>query len=692
MRHGFLALAFLLSGAVGLASADYLAIIANVGDAVSKPAKGGRGAGMLGMPPGLGGPGGFPPGIGGPGGAPPGIGGPGGFPPGGMPPNGAQGGPRYPGMPGMPGGIGVDSSGGTPHWIMTIIEVEPSQTENRFYTKFSKFELPVIVRHHWGSGFVIKDTERVEARFLHIENKPLASVGRQYDARLKEMKNPTAEEVIDLAQWTLRHGLVNRVPSVMDKLNEIQKDHPVAVAFRTVQDALKRPPESDDAAAWRATLLQGYQVMSDPEHHYHYVALYNGRNNTAEIKAHLEMLEKSFRGFYYWFALHQVALPVPKKRMMTVLPSGDDDFKRFHRTLTSGPVVEDGFFARRENLSVFTASTRDNDFDMLVKFVDPLKQKNYDLDTILKDGRGRKGFPKDVKQMQDQGERLKAIADAHMLVLLQANLKQEILRATITHDASRQMLYASGLLPRNVAAPEWILFGMGSFFETPRQSLWPSFAALSPYYFPLFKENMRKGFEASPAATLRQVVTDSYFRRAGLGSSKGAAVERARTAAWSLTYYLAESQPENRAGLLRYFKELSKLPRDIEPSQEVLLGCFARAFGLVDRTGKLDQNAFGNLAGRWYTFMKDQKLEADAYLAEARDLYKKKIEDSKPKPKSGGGRGPGFGPYPGGGPPGGGPYGGMPMPPNGGAPGQPFSPMPPTGLPPAPPQPPKPPQ
>ena len=93
----------------------------------------------------------------------------------------------------------------------------------------------------------------------------------------------------------------------------------------------------------------------------------------------------------------------------------------------------------------------------------------------------------------------------------------------------------TGLLPANVAAPEWVLFGMGSFFETPPESPWGGPGAPSFYYLPRFKE-MKGKLAKTPYEALRKVVTDQYFRQAALVPEKEmvlkeTAVRKARTAA-----------------------------------------------------------------------------------------------------------------------------------------------------------------
>ena len=59
----------------------------------------------------------------------------------------------------------------------------------------------------------------------------------------------------------------------------------------------------------------------------------------------------------------------------------------------------------------------------------------------------------------------------------------------------------------------------------------------------------------------------------------------------------------NNAGLRNYFKELSKMPRDIELDGKVLLLCFARAFNCVKADRTIDMEALHVLANRWHSDM-----------------------------------------------------------------------------------------
>ena len=80
-----------------------------------------------------------------------------------------------------------------------------------------------------------------------------------------------------------------------------------------------------------------------------------------------------------------------------------------------------------------------------------------------------------------------------------------LLEAILQDLYGPQRSLASGLLPRNVAVPEWLLFGMGSFFETPLQSPWAGIGAPSAV-----------NISSSPRGERVAVVNFSQGARAGI--------------------------------------------------------------------------------------------------------------------------------------------------------------------------------
>src|SRR5207244_97163 len=100
------------------------------------------------------------------------------------------------------------------------------------------------------------------------------------------------------------------------------------------------------------------------------------------------------------------------------------------------------------------------------------------------------------------------------LVLVEKAAQTEAERATISHAATRQLLFATGLLPRHVDVPEWIQYGLSSFFETPAGAFYPGVGLPSWTNLLKFKYyNAKKRLRPSGDVLLR-VVADKYFRTA----------------------------------------------------------------------------------------------------------------------------------------------------------------------------------
>ena len=395
----------------------------------------------------------------------------------------------------------------------------------------------------------------------------------------------------------------------MKKWAEAYPDNNAVKSFQAVQAALDRPVTRDAAAVWQKRLGDGYTMAMSKDGKGHYLLFHNLQaNEQADVQERLARLEDSMRTFYYWFALRGVVLPVPEERLPALLTAKEPEFQHTRDNLSDPPVVADAFFVRRENLAVLCARPLDPLYEMLDKAADPLfRQGNFNRQELLS-GKEYAGYQK--------GTPLIAVSQADMLALLMKALEDESERAGVTHDASRQLLFASGLLPRGVAVPEWLQFGMGSFFETPEHSPWPTPAGPSTVYLPAFREELKgKKFEGDRYKTMRKIVTDGYFHELTPDDlkNKSAAQTRARTAAWSLTYFLAKEKLDN---LQRYFKVLSEMPRDLDLDDATLWEAFARSFDAYDpKTKRFDDAKLRNLADQWQDYVSNEHVEAEELVS-----------------------------------------------------------------------------
>ena len=651
--------ALVLLGAISFVQADYVVIIFNLNAQVQAPQKGPPQGGIPGGPPG-GLPGGGPPG-GLPGGGPPG-GLPGGGPPGGLPGGGPPGGlpggggPRMPGMPGMPGFPGAeggtDAADENPYLVVAVVEIaSPTAKAMRaFNTPRSTLGGTELLKatHRWGTSTLQRKTDAMEAVVLQTAaGKSLKSVTKQFEARKIELDKaaPSTDESIKLARWALGNGLVADFEKVMDKLIETDKDHSIVMAYAKVKAELAKPLVKDAIAKPKGKLLEGYRIAQTDKHHY--AILHN--SDATEFKEPLDRLEKGYKSFYYWWATRGISLPMPAERQVAVLTNHGDDFRRMQKNLTASPVLNDSFAARREGVSVFSNKRGDQAYTTLETTSKTLWDLGFIRTEVIKGTTA--GVPKTI-DMRNPGDQ-DYVQAARIRSLLMRALENEWEATAMSNEVARQLMFASKLVPTNVNTPEWVQFGMGSFFETPLQSPFGGPGSASPYWLPRFKEYndpKSKKYGATPLDAMLGVITDAHFRaKPQAGESPEAITRRARAAAWALYFYLAQT-PENLAGLQKYFKELARMPRDIELDAVVLEAAFARAFDCVNADRTPNRIKLASLAKRWIDFSKDQTIDAEAVHKTIRNFYSQMNRPLSTPPNTGGNPGGPSGP---GGPPGG---------------------------------------
>jgi len=626
----FISAALLALCIVSYASADYLLVVVNLN--AKEPTKEDSGQGGLGPP------------LGGSGGSPM------------MPPpmSGSGSTPKAPAQQGEP-----DDADDAPDLIVGVVEVKSLSSKHA--EAFNK-GLPIKFDYVVGGATKGKielyhKTYLYESALIQLATPKNRLDKREKDVMGGDQKPITSDAVKRVALFALEMGLVDDCARVMDKLAESDKTSPAVKAYLAVKAGLdkgpnKFDPDKDLAATYQRKLLDGYKVHYTDKHHF---ALIHPSTITAkEAEPRLDQLERTFRAYYYWWACRGVALPVSQDRLVAVLTEKAEDFGTLQKTLTSGPVVADSFFARREVLSVFSNRRGDLHYDKMGLASKRYWDLGFDRHQLVGHDQ-TKGIPKAIDGTPVN--RLPAAAQlwvkgAHLprlhAVLMKA-MESEWEQTSMTHEASRQMLFATKQLPRNVAVPEWIQFGIGSFFEVPLQAPWPSIGAASPYWMPRFKEAYKgqKYGKVSDSELLRKVVTDGLFREKATGDKESDRAKshevnqrKARSAAWALTYYLARAE-DTFPKLQRYFKEVSKLPRDVELDDKALWALFCRAFDLSDEA------KVKTLANKWIRFITvEEKLDAEAIHVKIREFHNKMNTPPAPKQGNTGVGGGGLGPVP----------------------------------------------
>jgi hypothetical protein len=418
----------------------------------------------------------------------------------------------------------------------------------------------------------------------------LPNVVHRFEALRTEIKNKMPPK--ELAEWALTHGLVGKFVETMDKwvMDETAKTDPVAVNYLAIKAKLHDKMDDGDSPSKWVKRLETKAFKRETSEHY--LALYNDDKYKVEVKSRLDRLEDIFKTFYYWNALQGNVLPVPRERLLVVINAlAEDNF----RAVNDGGKdrlskrYEDGFFARREGI-LYLDLCREPNFEKLRSFVNNKLDNKKTIEAFLKD----RPFPSVPGQ-----------PDLFALALAVKVLEADAERMTVSHHGARQLFYASGLLPRYVVAPEWIQYGVGSYFETPLGSPWTSPTAPSSLHLKIAVELLSKT-GTNTGEILKQIVNDGYFREAAslsVETEAAVALSKARALSWALTYYLLKKEPTR---FRAYREELEKMPRDLALDADTQLGCFARAIGAVDSEGKVDlvkmKKEFGD---KWRDYLKE---------------------------------------------------------------------------------------
>lgn len=523
-----------------------------------------------------------------------------------------------PPIPGKPG-VKVGAAPMPARWAYAYLEL-PAQPQP--VPLFTKDKLThIAIAHPWGRLCFVP----VESLFLiRGKESPVTEFGRREKALNKEGRTPL--KVMRLAGWALSHGLMKEFHRTMDslqKVNEMPADvKSVLDAYLLVKTGLAKAPDQTDPA--QANLIagfknDGYQPIPTP----HYLLLTNVASTANNaLKRRLTLLEDSYEKFYYWFALHSPkAVPLPKHKLLAALVASGKEFQNKNVAWGAVPIIEDAFVPRRDNILVMSAEHLDDTYTSL-------KRNNLNYYQSLRIGRDEL-LTGAVWNRGDAKQNDLNVALLQTLTLVQKATEEEAERATISHGVTRQLLFAADFLPRNVDTPEWIQYGLASFFETPKGAFFPGVGMPSWTNLLDFKHHRRKSNLGTPKDVLDQVITDGYFRKARAsaalvqpGQEKRAALEEranrdreiARSTAWALIYYLAKEQKLH--SVLQFTEQLKKLPRDLDLNEQVLRGSFKQAFELTDAQVQ-------SFADAWFAEMQNYLLpmpsQYEQVLLQSRD-------------------------------------------------------------------------
>jgi hypothetical protein len=561
---------------------------------------------------------------------------PGTMPKGAMPPGKMPPGYIPPGaMPGYPKDTGEEAvENDEPLWAYAIVQTKGKRD---YYSRQTKKTYVQLDRTKWSTSPVyLPDFACTYITF------PSVAARFETEVKNKLKGGKSAEKLILLAEWALEHGLLPQFHKMIDQLKEVAPNDPTLKVVEKTRDALKARPSRDDPAAASLVadlLAEGkadkvpYTALVSEQGHYTLLTNFKKGKQDPSIKRRLARMEETYQTFFYWFALKRRPLAVPAYRLVTVLPQKTQTFEAKHRDFDKVPMLADGFTARRDNTVLLSSRRLDTAFTYLQMNTEESWKKHPPSELFH------------YKKKEDFRGDLPKLPHMQTLALLKFAMEEESEWATVTHECVRQLEAATGLIPRNVNAAEWAQFGLASFFETPHNAFYATHAAPNWTQLTTFRHLRRTGKlnAKQPARVLLDVITDRYFRegyglerlcneadeaeRAPLERKAQKELQKARSSAWALTYFLAR---EHLDELLAFYGEVGRLPRDVEYNEDALKQCFGRAFGLLTPDRRLDLKKVDRLARTWFTTLETVTLD----LPQAVRELEVRLSGEAPRPKT----------------------------------------------------------
>jgi hypothetical protein len=292
-------------------------------------------------------------------------------------------------------------------------------------------------------------------------------------------------------------------------------------AYKAIQSGIKNTPQKQgNAEDWkdklgaRAVYLRG-----------HYALIY-WDTPPEEVQRRAALLEENFRGFYLWHATRGVELPIPETPLVAVLAKKGADVLPMALTL-DGPtgLPADGFYSGEHNLLVLSPERLDGVGQTFLRQTQQIYKDGVRREDLLA-GKGPQIHVEGAAGLKD-AKKPDEVAWMQTMALVERFVDENSAVHAVSREGSRQLLYATGQLPRYVNLPEWLSHGSVNVFARPKdpafvsdeKGKWSVTVATGTgygapnYVLQRYLRDLADKKELNPdrAELLKNVLTDAYF-------------------------------------------------------------------------------------------------------------------------------------------------------------------------------------
>lgn len=281
------------------------------------------------------------------------------------------------------------------------------------------------------------------------------------------------------------------------------------------------PPQSPEAVKWQSILTDSTPANLRTERFY---SLIYWDSSDAEVARRSAQLNDNLLAFYLTHAVRGVTLPVPARPFVAVLAKQGSAYNKLRPALDGLPSQTDAFYSPEHDLLVLSPEMMDSVGLTFQKQTQQYFAKGFSREQLL-----NAAFPKvDVNGVT--GARPEDIARANTLALVEKLAIDDAEVAAVSREATRQLLFTTGGLPKHVTLPNWLTQGALNYYTRPRgpayvtigedekEKAYMTVAFTTGYGVPNYVQQRyfrdleaKKELNADRAKLLEHVLSDAYF-------------------------------------------------------------------------------------------------------------------------------------------------------------------------------------
>jgi hypothetical protein len=392
-----------------------------------------------------------------------------------------------------------------------------------------------------------------------------------------------ADACIEAGRWALHHGLLPEFYKAASAAWKLAPNHPTVQRLAALKRKMDAPlPTSIEQEQEIRKVVATGRPMSFFRSK-HFVLMHDtpiptrGRGKGSRASNRLELLETVYESFLLKYCLEGCELDVPKEQLKVVLFGNKQDFLNCSEDIKPILSKVEGFYDKKDNVSVFYDQATDEGYMALERIGLELKDIR---DTAVRE---RSPGAADLRRLVDTLQMLTEVS--------RENTDIEVTSHEITH----QLAANTGLTPNEAPVPVWAAEGVATYFECPKDAAWSGIGTVNKQ-----RLNWYRGLAGDREhSSIDFTVSDRVF----MDAVTDEAIMHAYGQAWALTHFLMERHFDR---LVKYYRSLALIQSEKRLTAEQNIQAFDNVFGDIK----------AQLSVEWRNYMRSLKTDVERVLEE----------------------------------------------------------------------------